>query len=525
MRALLLPIILAAFPIVFLFEHNVRELLLSDLWSPLSISVGVGAAALLLALAAFRNVQKAALSSGLLVALFYLYGHAYNGLVHVRLFRKLPHNEYALLFVWVLLLSAGIYKIARAKNDLRRISRPLTAVAAIFLLIPCIQIGGYYASQKSWSPGANKTPVVSKQAGTSTYRPDIFYIVLDGYANSKVLKSFFDFDNSAFENYLQSKGFFVAKDCCSNYAQTMLSLASSLNMNYLDTFIPPADPASKDFWLVVKSIRNNAVTRLVKQHGYEYYHCSSGWCGTDESDLLDVKVSSGNINEFTTVLLQTTAMRPFLHGGAVKEDKVNRTPRLFAKLATIPASGPPKFVFAHLICPHPPCFFRHDGSPTPASVQDEWKLDGKWHKDPYLDQLLYANMKVEELVPNLINRPRPAIVVIASDHGSALKATTKDLWNHPPDDFVYERMHNFIAVYAGGHKIAGLTDTITPVNLFRVIFNDTFAAHLPILPEKCLFSGYDTPYKFSDVTAIARKPLGAPGANAMLAKSGRVVDQ
>ena len=48
------------------------------------------------------------------------------------------------------------------------------------------------------------------------------------------LKVVYGFDNTAFIKDLSQRGFYVANCSQSNYAYTELSLASSLNANYLD---------------------------------------------------------------------------------------------------------------------------------------------------------------------------------------------------------------------------------------------------------------------------------------------------
>ena len=51
------------------------------------------------------------------------------------------------------------------------------------------------------------------------------------------MKSLFDFDNSAFLEHLERKGFFVARRSTANYCQTPLCLSSSLNATYLDELV------------------------------------------------------------------------------------------------------------------------------------------------------------------------------------------------------------------------------------------------------------------------------------------------
>ena len=72
--------------------------------------------------------------------------------------------------------------------------------------------------------------------------PDIYYIILDGYARSDVMKAFFDFDNSPFLDRLEKLGFFIARDSIANYCQTPLSLSASLNSVYLDDLVKGLGP-------------------------------------------------------------------------------------------------------------------------------------------------------------------------------------------------------------------------------------------------------------------------------------------
>jgi hypothetical protein len=52
----------------------------------------------------------------------------------------------------------------------------------------------------------------------------------------------------------------------------------------------------------------------------------------------------------------------------------------------------------------------------------------------------------------------------------------------------------------------GLYPGITPVNTFRVVFNQVFGAELPLLEDRVLFSQYSRPYDFQDVTDSIDSP-------------------
>jgi len=55
-------------------------------------------------------------------------------------------------------------------------------------------------------------------------KPDIYYIILDGYSRDDTLQDFFSYDNTPFLKALEDMGFYVARCSQSNYAQTQLSL-------------------------------------------------------------------------------------------------------------------------------------------------------------------------------------------------------------------------------------------------------------------------------------------------------------
>ena len=71
-------------------------------------------------------------------------------------------------------------------------------------------------------------PLQPTQTCTNWPAPAIYYIILDGYARSEVMRELFDFDNTAFLERLERKGFFVARGSNANYCQTPLSRLSSL---------------------------------------------------------------------------------------------------------------------------------------------------------------------------------------------------------------------------------------------------------------------------------------------------------
>ena len=158
----------------------------------------------------------------------------------------------------------------------------------------------------------NSNPIILGNDFTKT--PDVYYIILDEYAPLKTLENFYDYDNSDFIKFLEEKGFYVPKNSHSNYAQTSTSLASSLNMKYLNYLSDIVGNESKDHGILYQMLDNNLVMRIFKSAGYQVYNISSGAWNTGNLNIADEHLCSKNENmDFRTLyqLKQTSILRSF----------------------------------------------------------------------------------------------------------------------------------------------------------------------------------------------------------------------
>ena len=103
-------------------------------------------------------------------------------------------------------------------------------VAASLPLHPSPAAASTSASQSTSS--GSSLPGISGLDCSST--PDIYYIILDAYSGADVLDELYGLDNRPFLDSLRSKGFYVADDSHTNYTQTIFSVPSTLNFDYID---------------------------------------------------------------------------------------------------------------------------------------------------------------------------------------------------------------------------------------------------------------------------------------------------
>jgi hypothetical protein len=157
----------------------------------------------------------------------------------------------------------------------------------------------------------------------------------------------------------------------------------------------------------------------------------------------------------------------------------------------------------HVIAPHPPFVFDAIGNPINPNyaftITDNRYLITPPHlyEKGYLDQLSFINTQVLEVVDAILKKSaNPPIIIIQGDHGPG---NFIDAESSTPPCF-YERYSILNAYYLPGIDPASVPKDITPVNTFRMIFNQYYSANLQFLPNHQYFSSPETVHQFSDVS-------------------------
>ena len=212
---------------------------------------------------------------------------------------------------------------------------------------------------------------------------------------------------------------------------------------------------------------------------------------TDAEYYLAPKNSWWRPNDFKSLLLRTTLAR-VIHDQDASEDAdmpssdpiLSRERTLFTleQLDQVPHLKGPKFVFVHLVIPHPPFVFGPTGGPRAAAQPGLTRTEQS--AVFYRDQAIYISSRIMEIVPKLIaNSARPPIIVIQGDHGPTSPSGS------------HERMQILNAYFLPGVD-AQIEPTITPVNTFRIIFNTYFGQNLEMLENVSLYSNYKHPFDY-----------------------------
>ncbi|HVN16997.1 MAG TPA: hypothetical protein VMT73_14735 [Anaerolineales bacterium] len=488
------PFVFALYPVLALLAANVGQVEVSAGARPLLISIaGAGTLFLLLRLL-LRDWHRAAFLSTLLLALFFSYGHVYNLLI-VQ-FPKINFTPW-LLASWGVLALLFIWWATRPKLNFATSAVALNVIALGLVITSLTQIG-FDVEKEPVDP----LPAQNAPAETLTLPqnpPDVYYFILDMYTRADLMKSAYDYDNSGFVNELQKRGFYVASCSQSNYTRTELSVASSLNMSYLQDLDSQFDDVKSTARLHLwDTLKHSTVRYNLEQLGYKTISYANGYAWSELSDtdvFLTPPPFSSGMTEFEALFLQTTLAREAQDVGWLDADQIagqnyrDRDMLVFNSMKKVANMSGPKFVYVHLILPHPPFVFGPDGTYTnPADFWNEQKLyPADKFEVGYTNQVTFLNKKLLETVDTILSESKnPPIIILQGDHGP---------WLQP------NPQHFFIL---NAYYLPGYTDklypNISPVNSFRLVFDSYFGGKYDMLKDQTYFSPVPDVYNFSEVS-------------------------
>jgi hypothetical protein len=388
----------------------------------------------------------------------------------------------------------------------------LNLTGALLLLLPISQISINFINQLRTSPEVVQTQELSEITLPTIpdQLPDIYYIILDGYARQDILKEIYGVNNFSFLHFLDGLGFYIANESTSNYMQTALSLASSLNLRYLDEL--KFDQKTLDRKPLKSLIQDSQVGKILRRAGYEIILVASSYQFTEDFDA-DIILSQtySPFSPIESMLIQISGLDVIADAAGLSLNLLgfdtHRENILFQfeQLQQIPRlpADKAKFIFAHIIMPHPPFVFDRLGQPTEIRGAytlfegTSFRRTSEDYISGYRDQLLFTNQKIVEAVSEILNQSsQPPIIIIQADHGPGAYFDYGSVEN----TYIRERASILNAYYLPEAFQGDLYPTITPVNTFRIIFNNLFDLQLGLLNDKNYYSAWSYPYKFIDVT-------------------------
>ena len=260
----------------------------------------------------------------------------------------------------------------------------------------------------------------------------------------------------------------------------------------------------------------NEVSSVFSKQGYKVFGISTGYYGARLKNVNIELPLQSTWNEYESSLIYNTpypVLRALVNAKS-EENRVSLHRRrildAFSGIIDVSKVKGPKFVFVHIMSPHPPFVFDKEGKPV-GDNHSSLAFDGshlvghelsrKMYRELYAEQARFISSKTLEIVKSVLDdSDRKSVVIIQGDHGPGSELD----WENMEHTNLKERFSILNAYYFPDGGDVLLYDEISPVNSFRILFNYYFGASYELLPDESYFSTWSKPYDLKEVEATLR---------------------
>jgi hypothetical protein len=314
-------------------------------------------------------------------------------------------------------------------------------------------------------------------------KPDIYFIIFDGYTNNRTLQQLWQFDNSSITNWLSQKGFYIPDSSKANFNFTPYSISSILNMNYPAVKRGDVNSLPAYYLKAVRSMSDNETLCLLQKEHYNVRFISpinNAFENLGIDKAFDHFAEKKLYNHTLPGRLRQDLAWHFTIPEITYEKIDHDYNLIISKIKSTADSvtnRPPQFVYGHLMITHKPNIY--DSSGNVCGPVKAWTNTLLFNT--YTNQVKQANKRIQELVDHILtHNKKNTLIIIMGDHGFRDMAPELSRFYFP----------NFSAFYFPDKKYGPALRNISAVNTFRIVFNQYFCQNLPLLKDSSILVKY-----------------------------------
>ncbi len=517
------------YPILYLYSENLGLVIESEVQIVFIAMLIATTLAFLFTNLLLHNRHKTAFILSICSLVFSLSGHVYS-----LVFIPNSLDVWSLMVLIVLWIILALLWRSKSQKFFAGVTPVFNLIMLAMLLIPGGKIISSQIETSLFSQDSSELfmPTTSLQKSPkikdSATHPDIYYIIPDAYPSDGWLQKAMNYDNSEFTKALEARGFTVVKHAQTNYAATLPSLASTLNMQYFDQNPSPFS----DLAYLRLSIANNTVAHTIQEYGYTYIQFLSGYLiPSPIADInrdftpegpIDIKIHGGELPKailegktynwvetdpgyfykqpFMPLYIDTTLLRVLANDLEILFPRNKQAPyRLFEprrflsmidEVDSIVAMPEATFTIIHLMKPHWPTTFNEHGDIIGENAKPS-------HQE-YFAEFGFTNSKFLQMIDTILQEGQnPPVIIFQADHGSIYG----EVWTK---DQRLTHFDTYAAYYLPESYAIEIPKPYTLINTFPLILNEIFDTNFEWQEDRLmeLLVGYDSPFNQRDVTEI-----------------------
>ena len=310
-------------------------------------------------------------------------------------------------------------------------------------------------------------------------KPDIYFVVLDGYPNLDIAKKYYSYDVQKVYSLFNENNIEVFGSSTTPYNRTINTLSSLFEMEYL--FLPPSMAFSERENITAGFENSNSLfEKILRHNGYQLVkYGSKAFCSTSDICLNDQFSSLNTKNTVYFDLMLETPLKIFIEKEWIdtkyfsvlgcSDNCIESS--IDASIVEITKSfnsvNRPIFAFIHLVNSHDPYILN---SKCEISDTPSYKL-AKDDPEQFNENLDCTYSEMEKLI-DLLNLNED-ILIIQSDHGPQYEVM-KNVVGKNVETFNEDQLLNrFKTISASNinNFCANKTKDFSSINTFRVVIN------------------------------------------------------
>ena len=449
-------VVITAYPVIFLYGQNFKEINLEEIVNPIILLEILLGAILLINLILLRQFKRASLITFCMVVLCDYFMLFLKGVQIIIPAMKYWHMCTILLVIW----GALIWFNKKISDE--SVKAGLIGISILANIYVAINLTPVVVDHLQNTNIHSSSDTISANL-TDKGMPNIYYLVFDEYSSNEFMKKYYEYDNSSVTDKLTEMGFNISYSSKNEAYMTEICMTNIMNLDYCFDMEDEADDSMGS--VITEARKNNLLFQILREHGYEIQGIGDAdFYGLDDaSDAASLESTTLEGKSFNEIVFENTILGPFVQQNtSTKLESLRKNSEYIKQLYLTPNSG--NFVLFHVELPHTAFVADKNGNLINAENRLNWG-----NKKYYLEQYQYASNMMLDIAEHLVEYDRNSIIVICSDHSARGREEFSDIDKCQIFNSVYFRRENFnIEVLSG-------------INTIRKILNEVFGLDYAML--------------------------------------------